>query len=107
MSFAWLFSWWRRRPRLDHVAVVMYTRRGCHLCEEAWDFLQAERRRRRFALSAVDVDGDPELVKAHGECVPVVAVNGRVRFRGRINRALWERLMRAEEAAARRGAAGP
>src|SRR6266498_517839 len=93
--FAWFFSWWRRAP-LDHLDVVLYTRAGCHLCEDAWEMLQAEQRRHRFALSALDIDGDPELVKAHGECVPVVVVNGQVRFRGRINEVLWRRLLRAE-----------
>jgi len=95
MSLAWLFSWWRRAP-LDHLDVVFFTRQGCHLCEDAWKLLQAEQQRHRFALSVVDVDSDPELVKAYGECVPVVMVNGRVRFRGRINEALWRRLLQAE-----------
>ena len=95
MSLAWLFSWWRRAP-LDHLQVVFFTRQGCHLCEDAWEMLQAEQRRYRFALSVVDVDSDPELVQAHGTCVPVVMVNGRVRFRGQINKALWRRLLRAE-----------
>jgi len=97
VPFAWLFSWWRR-VRLEHLDVVLYTRQGCHLCEDAWGLLQAEQRRHRFTLSTVDIDNDPELVKLHGECVPVVAVNGRVRFRGRINEVLWRRLLRAEAA---------
>ncbi|HKB35469.1 MAG TPA: glutaredoxin family protein [Gemmataceae bacterium] len=95
MPFPWLFSWWPR-AQLDHVEVVLYTRQGCHLCEDAWQLLQSEQQRHRFVLSAIDIDGDPELVKAHGECVPVVVVNGQVRFRGRINEVLWRRLLRAE-----------
>ena len=95
MGFAWLFSWWRR-PTLAHWEVVFYTRRGCHLCEEAWELVQSEQRRYCFALSAIDIDSDPNLVSAYGTCVPVVMVNGRVRFRGQINRALWRRLLRAE-----------
>src|SRR6266699_1585567 len=95
MSFAWLFWGWRR-PLLDRFNVVFFARQGCHLCEDAWTLLQAEQRRHRFTLSLIDVDSDPELVKAYGTCVPVVMVNGRVRFRGRINEALWRRLLRAE-----------
>jgi hypothetical protein len=91
-------SWWRgrRRPSLPHVSIVMYTRQGCHLCEVAWQRLEEARRRYGFALSARDVDADPELAKEHGSCVPVVTVNGKVRFRGAVNAALLERLLRAE-----------
>jgi len=71
----------------------MYTRQGCHLCEQAWEQLEAARQRHGFALRQVDVDGDPQLVRAFGECVPVVTIDGKVRFRGRINRVLLERLL--------------
>jgi glutaredoxin len=109
------FAWLRRLigagppPALDHVEVVVYTRRGCHLCEVAWEQLRAEQRRHGFRLGAVDVDGDPELVRAHGEWVPVVTVNGRVRFRGRVNGVLLARLLRAKarRPGQRGGEAGP
>jgi hypothetical protein len=74
----------------------MYTRQGCHLCETAWQRLEEARRRHGFALTAEDVDADPRLAAAYGECVPVVTVNGKVRFRGAVNPVLLERLLRAE-----------
>jgi len=91
---SWLFFW--RRPSLDHLLVQMVTRAGCHLCDEAWQLLEAARQQYGFTLQAVDVDTDPELVSQYGDCVPVVLVNGRIRFRGRINPALLTRLLRAE-----------
>lgn len=92
-----LRAWWSRwRRPLGPWRVVVYTRGGCHLCEVAWNFLSAERRRYGFALAAVDVDTDPELARLYGECVPVVSVDGRVRFRGAVNPVLWKRLVRAE-----------
>ncbi len=97
MAWLWLTSWWRSwRPRAGRLRVVMYTRRGCHLCETAWDELEKARRRHGFTLEAVDVDGDPGLAAAYGHEVPVVAVNGRVRFRGAVNPVLLARLLRAE-----------
>jgi glutaredoxin len=98
MLGSWLFSWWRRwrRPPAPDLRVVVYTRRGCHLCEVAWRQLRREQRRHGFTLTAVDVDGDPELAGRYGTCVPVVAVNGRVRFRGAVNPVLLRRLLRAE-----------
>jgi len=74
----------------------MYTRRGCHLCEAAWGLLDEARQRYGFVLRTQDVDADPQLVAAHGNCVPVVTVNGQVRFRGAVNPVLLERLLRAE-----------
>jgi glutaredoxin len=96
MAWAWFRSWWGGR-RLGHWQVVMYTRRGCHLCERAWAQLEGARRRYGFALSQVDVDNEPELARRYGECVPVVTVNGRVRFRGVVNPVLLRRLLRAGE----------
>jgi hypothetical protein len=48
-----------------------------------------------FQLDAVDVDGDPELAALHGDWVPVVTVNGKVRFRGQVNEVLLKRLLEA------------
>jgi hypothetical protein len=47
----------------------------------------------------VDVDDDPELAREHGNHVPVVQINGRVRFRGAINPVLFQRLVAAEKGA--------
>ncbi len=90
----WLRRWWRGY-RLERVQVVLYTRAGCHLCEEAHERLEGARRRWGFSLSVVDIDGDPDLVRAHGERVPVVVVDGTVRLWGRINEVLLNRLFRA------------
>ena len=42
----------------------------------------------------MDVDADPALAKQYGECVPVVTIDGKVRFRGRVNAVLLERMLR-------------
>ncbi|HTU89341.1 MAG TPA: glutaredoxin family protein [Gemmataceae bacterium] len=92
MSWSWL-AFWRPRKKLTHRNVVMYKRQGCHLCEQAWQQLEEARQRYRFQLAQVDVDGDPQLVREYGECVPVVVIDGKVRFRGVLNRVLLERLL--------------
>ena len=91
MSFFTFFSRWRKRRRT--ATVVLYSRRGCHLCDDAWEMLQRYRGSYGFRLEAVDVDGDPELAARHGDWVPVVMVNGKVRFRGRVNEVLLKRLL--------------
>jgi hypothetical protein len=46
-------------------------------------------------LDVVDVDSDAELAARYGDQVPVVVVNGKVRFRGAVNPVLLARLFRA------------
>jgi glutaredoxin len=56
--------------------VTLYTRAGCHLCEEAARVLRAEQAATAFRLELVDVDRDPALARRYGVRVPVVAVDG-------------------------------
>ena len=85
-----------QRPSLRHLHFVLYTRQGCHLCEDAWLLLQKVQKRYQFQLDVVDVDTEKKLVEQFGDQVPVVTVNGQVRFRGGINPVLLDRLLRAE-----------
>ena len=60
--------------------VTVYTRVGCHLCEEAERVVRAEQAGGGFRLELVDIDRDPELVRRYGVRVPVVAVDGQDLF---------------------------
>jgi glutaredoxin len=93
-----ILSWWRKRhrPRAEHLELVLYTRQGCHLCEDAQALLQEEQRKWGFSIRSIDIDSDPDLVRRFAECVPVVQLDGKVRFRGRINRVLLARLLTAQ-----------
>jgi glutaredoxin len=97
ISLARLWTWWRKPTRREPVRVFLYTRSGCHLCKVAWERLQEQKRRHVFQLEAVNIEGNPELEAQFGADVPVVIVNGRVRFRGKFNDVLFTRLLRAEE----------
>jgi hypothetical protein len=95
-----IFRWLRRpaRPRRDlgHLNFLVYTRQGCHLCDDAWDRLRQWQRDYGFPLDSIDVDTNPELKARYGEKVPVVTVNGKERFRGCVNLVLLKRLLEAE-----------
>jgi glutaredoxin len=60
--------------------VTLYTRVGCHLCQEAERVLRAEQATAGFSLELVDIDRDPGLVGRYGVRVPVVAVDGQDLF---------------------------
>ena len=70
-------------------AVVLYSRQGCHLCDDAAALLA----RHGLAFEVVDVDQDPALRARYDQCVPVVVIDGRERFRGRIDERLLRRLL--------------
>jgi len=70
--------------------VVLYTRSGCHLCDDAQQVLEAH----GLVPKCVDVDRDPQLRDQFGCCVPVVEIDGHIRFRGRVDEVLLRRLLR-------------
>jgi glutaredoxin len=88
----------RRSPRAEQLTFTVYTRAQCCCCHKALDVLTDAQRRCGFAIEEVDIDGDPNLVALYDTEVPVVALNGKVRFRGVVNPALLERLLVAESA---------
>jgi glutaredoxin len=55
--------------------VVLYARRGCHLCDDARAVVAAVAAEHGAAWTEVDVD-DAGLADVHGELVPVVEVDG-------------------------------
>ena len=87
---------WREPARAEHLKFTVYTRRGCHCCQKAIDLIKEHQRRHGFSLTEVDVDADPELLARYHTEVPVVAVDGKVRFRGVVNPVLLMRLILAE-----------
>lgn len=57
--------------------VILYTRPGCHLCEEVRDELQALAPTYPHRLQEVDITGDRELHARYHLTIPVVAAAGR------------------------------
>ena len=57
--------------------LTLYTRAGCHLCEEAKAELEKLRGEFSFALREVDIDADPALRQQYDTDVPVVFLDGR------------------------------
>lgn len=71
------------------VDVVLYTRVGCHLCDDAQGLLEMHGLTPRL----VDIDADGALRERYNDCVPVVEIDGKVRFRGRVDPVLLRRLL--------------
>lgn len=61
--------------------VVLYSRKGCHLCELVKESLAKLSRHAEFDWREIDVDSDPELRRQYNDQVPVVFINGRKAFK--------------------------
>ena len=85
----------RRPSARPDLHFVLFTRQGCHLCDDALTVLTEAQQRRPFTLETKDVDASPEWTTQYGDCVPVVLVNGKVRFRGGVNSVLLRRILDA------------
>ena len=80
--------------RLD---VTLYTRPGCHLCEEAKKQIQPLLRRAGAQLREVNIDEDPALRERYDVDVPVIFLGGRKVAKHRVDLRQFRRQL--EEAA--------
>jgi glutaredoxin len=62
------------------VIVTIYSRPGCHLCEDALAILERVRADTPFELREIDISTDDALHKRYLERIPVVAVDGVEHF---------------------------
>jgi glutaredoxin len=56
--------------------VTLYTRPGCHLCDDARAVLLDLRERAPFTLDEVDIESDDALHARYLERIPVIALDG-------------------------------
>jgi glutaredoxin len=56
--------------------VTVFSRHGCHLCEDAVKTLENMREELAFDIEIIYIDGDSELEKLYGNEVPVIHING-------------------------------
>jgi predicted thioredoxin/glutaredoxin len=71
------------------VQVVLVTRQGCHLCDEALEMM----RELGVEPELADVDADDDLYRLYDWRVPVVLVNGGVAAEGKIERSSLRRVL--------------
>jgi glutaredoxin len=65
--------------------VIVYSRKGCHLCEIVKETLVKLQRQGGYTWREVDVDSDEQLRRQFTDEVPVVFINGRKAFKYRMD----------------------
>lgn len=75
------------------MTVTLYSKPGCHLCEDVRGLLDELAVEYGFAIEEIDITGDPALWTRYRYEIPVLLKDGREMARGRIaDRELIERL---------------
>jgi glutaredoxin len=78
--------------RLKH-EVVVYSRKGCHLCDVVKETLTLLQGESDFRWREVDIDLDPALRQEYNQEVPVVFIDGRKAFKYHMDRQQFLRLL--------------
>jgi glutaredoxin len=68
----------------QEVRVVIYSRPGCHLCEDAKQIMEASGCAEEYTLDEINIESDPELLKRYRYDIPVITINGVEAFRHRL-----------------------
>jgi glutaredoxin len=57
---------------------LVYSRSGCHLCEQAIAKITQLKNKNEFNLQIVDIDSSQELINLYSEQVPVITIDGQI-----------------------------
>ena len=74
--------------------VILYTRPGCHLCEEAKAEMLAAGCGDEYTLEEVNIETDPVLEEQYGWEIPVIVINSVKAFKYRLTAAEFKRKLR-------------
>ena len=56
--------------------INIYSRHGCHLCDDAQSTLESLREELNFEIEVIYIDEDAELIKLYSDQVPVIHIDG-------------------------------
>ena len=64
--------------------VILYSKPGCHLCDEARSYLEDAAAEVGIAYDEIDILRDPALFERYRYRIPVIVVDGIERLEGNI-----------------------
>ena len=64
--------------------VIIYSRPGCHLCEEAKQVIESAQCATEYTLEEIDIESDAALLRRYRYDIPVIMINGEERFRHKL-----------------------
>ena len=74
--------------------VIVYSRPGCHLCDEAKQAIEGAGCQNEYTLEEINIESDPDLLRRFQYDIPVVTINGVEAFRHRLTAAEFRNRVR-------------
>ena len=84
-------------PSHSRAHVIIYSRPGCHLCDEAKQAIESAQCDNEYTLEEIDIESDVELRRRYRYEIPVVTINGKEAFRHRVTAEEFRRRLRRAE----------
>ena len=72
------------QPTPTKAQVIIYSRPGCHLCDEAKQAIEGAGCQNEYTLEEINIESDPDLLNRYQYDIPVVTINGVEAFRHRL-----------------------
>jgi glutaredoxin len=79
---------------MNKATVTIYTRPGCHLCEEAKAAILSAGCETEFQLEEINIDSDETLLERYRYEIPVVMINGIKVFKYSVEPAEFKKKLR-------------
>lgn len=86
-----LKRWFSTRAEREPLALVLYSKPDCPLCDELEHALAGLAGAQPHVLRKVDIRADPQLYERYARSVPVLELAGRALCKGRVEVAELER----------------
>ena len=75
------------------IAVTLYSRPGCHLCDEMKAVVQTVARSFPLSVEEIDISTDPALEAQYGLEIPVLMLEGKKAAKYRVGEAELRRML--------------
>jgi glutaredoxin len=79
--------------------VILYTRPGCHLCDEAKLAMQAADCDNEYTLQEINIESDRELLRRYQCDIPVITIDGVESFRHKLTSQEFRKRLRSQAGA--------
>ena len=73
--------------------MIVYSRPGCHLCDEAKHAIHSAGVEDLFTFAEINIESDPELLNKYKYDIPVVTLDGGEIFRHRVDKQKFAELV--------------
>jgi glutaredoxin len=68
----------------EKARVIIYSRPGCHLCDEAKQVIESAQCANEYMLEGIDIESDVALLQRYRYDIPVITINGEEAFKHKV-----------------------